>query len=176
MEFEIGTETEREKKALEIAKELFQVRRYKIVDEGFGEEIGWFLIGETDSKNLVHLYIMTQSKLNIDLIKYYYSILTQHAVKHAILVYKNNVTSSVNKILESIETKIELFRIDELQYNLLKHEFVPEHVKIHSVKKNDMKYPVLKRSDPVSRFMGFKHGDIIQIRRKNGSIYYRFVK
>ena len=165
-----------EKKALEIAKEMFQVRQYKIIDEGYGEDIGWYLIGETESKKLVHLYVMIQPKLNIDLIKYYYSILTQHMVKHAILIYKNNVTSSVNKILESIETKIELFRIDELQYNLLKHELVPEHRKIQSVKKNELKYPILKKSDPVARFMGFKHGDIIEIRRKNGSIYYRFVK
>lgn len=167
---------EREKKALEVCKEMFQIRNYKLIDEGYGEELGWYLIGESETNKIIHCYIMTQPKLNIDLIKYYYSILTQHQVTHAILVYKYNVTSSVNKILESIDVKIELFQLDELQYNLLNHSLVPKHIKIKTLKKNEQKYPILKKTDPVSRFMGFKFGDIIEIHRKNGSIYYRFVK
>lgn len=164
-----------EENAFKVCKEMFAVREYNIVDEGYGEDIGWYLIGEIHKKN-IHLYIMKQPKLNIELIKYYYSILLQHRISHAILIYQNSVTSSVNKILESIEIKIELFKLDELQYNILKHNLVPRHCKIDNIKKNDKKYPILKRTDPVARFMGFRVGDIIEIKRKSGAIYYRFVK
>lgn len=164
-------------KVFKVCKELFQAREYSVEKEGYDDDLGWYLYGkEKSSSKIIQLYIITHPKLNVELIKYYYSILHQTDIKQAILVYQNNVTSSVHKLLQTIDIKIELFCIDELKYNLLKHELVPEHIKVSNVKKNDLKYPIMKKTDPVARFMGFKHGDIIKINRKDGSIYYRFVK
>lgn len=159
-----------------VCQELFAVRQYTIEEIGEDVDAGWYIKGKTDLKKTIHLYIMSHTKLNVDLIKYYYSLLKTHQVKRAILLYKQSVTSSVTKLLETLDIKIELFHINELSYNLLKHKWVPKHEKIDFSKKNDMKYPILKKTDPVSRFMGFKMGDVIRIHRNDGSLYYRFVK
>ena len=159
------------KKVINVCKEMFSIREYVIFEEG-----EWYLKAKTNKNLNIFLYIITSNKLNIDIINYYYSILITSNIKHAILIYQNTVTPSVKKVLENVNINIELFCIDELQYNIINHILVPEHIKIDNRKRNDKKYPVLKRNDAVSRFMGFKHGDIIKINRKDGTIYYRFVK
>ncbi len=163
-------------KVQEVCKELFQERNYTVQEIGEDDTLGWYIYGKTEQKRPVHLYILSQAKLNVDVIKFYYSVLRSNLVKKAILVYKYTVTTSVSKLIETLDLSIELFHIHELSYNLLKHKWVPRHEKIDSVKKNTMKYPILKRTDPVSKFMGFKSGDIIRIHRNDGSLYYRFVK
>ena len=162
-------------KVFNVCKELFHTRKYAIYEEGNGGDDGWFLKGRAKNQR-VYLYIITQNKLNVDLIKYYYSLFHTEDIKHAILVYQNSVTASVKKILHSIDIHIELFCANELKYNVLDHVLVPKHTKIENMKRNEKKYPILKRTDPVARFMGFKHGDIIRINRNDDSIYYRYVK
>ncbi len=160
----------------EVCLEMFETRKYTLDEVGENDEVGWYVFGKTESEKAVHLYLLKHRKLNVELIKFYYTLLHQHKIKHAILVYHQNVTSSVLKLIQTVDIKIELFCTDELQYNLLKHKWVPIHEKISSVKKNEMKYPVIKKTDPVVRFMGFKSGDVLRIRRNNGSLYYRVVK
>jgi DNA-directed RNA polymerase subunit H (RpoH/RPB5) len=165
-------------KVFNVCKEMMVARGYTITDENINtddeESIHIKCIDDDDKK--INLYIITHNKLNIDIMKYYYGLFHKKGLKHAILVYQNNVTSSVKKILHNADIFIELFCSDELHYNILKHHLVPKHIKIDNRKKNDKKYPILKKSDPVSRFMGYKYGDIIEIHRKNGEIYYRFVR
>lgn len=163
-------------KVQEVCKELFQERQYTLQEMGEDDTLGWYMHGKTEGKRVVHLYILPHTKLNVDVIKYYYGALQNQNVKRAILVYKHTVTTSVSKLLETLDISFELFHIHELSYNLLKHKWVPRHEKIESSKKNTMKYPILKRTDPVSKFMGFKSGDVIRIHRNDGSLYYRFVK
>jgi DNA-directed RNA polymerase subunit H (RpoH/RPB5) len=155
-------------KIFNVCKELFETRGYDITGESV---IEWYI-----KNSKTHLYLI-MDKLNTDIIKKYYILLQKDDIKHAILVYHNNVTPSVKKIIQSIDINIELFSMAELHYNVLKHVMVPKHTKIRNIGKNNTdKYPVLKRTDPVSRFMGYKHGDIIRIDRNDGSISYRYVK
>ena len=159
-------------KVIRVCKELFEYRNYTV-----DEQSDLFLRGKTNENKLIHLYILTSPKLNIDIIKHYYSVGEIKNIQHMILVYQKVVTPSVKKIITSINTfQIELFCIENLQYNLMKHELVPKHTKIDNKKKNTSKYPILRKTDAVARFLGFKYGDIIRIDRTDGSIYYRFVK
>ena len=168
------TMTEEYSKVFDVCKELYEARQYVLVEQCRDT---WHLKGRPPTGgSLVHLFIITHSKLNVDLIKYYYTMFCDKGIKHAILVYQNSVTSSVKKILQSIEIHIELFCISELKYNILKHTLVPKHTKIATAKNNDQKYPIMKRTDPVARFIGFRHGDVIQIDRRDGSVYFRFVR
>ncbi len=163
-------------RVLEISKEMMIERGYHIYDIDT-ENLTIYAYQSPRIKSKIYLYIVTtHDKLNIELIKYYYSILQMEDVKHAIIVYKSGITASVNKALQSIDICIELFPCKDLQYNLIRHTLVPQHVKIDTLRKNDAKYPVLKRTDPVARFLGFKSGDVVQINRKDGSIYYRIVR
>lgn len=159
-------------KVLNVCKEMCEVRGYTL-----DTEYDTTIEAKDSTGRIVYISIIQQPKLNIDLIKYYYNILQLRDITHAILLYQSNVTSSVKKILQNNDIiHIELFCIDEFKYNILNHVLVPTHTKIGNKKRNDMKYPLLKRSDAVARFMGFKHGDIIRINRKDGTIYYRYVK
>ncbi len=161
-------------KVFVVCKELFSARGYQIVEEGMNETNAWYIKGI--GSDVMYLYVLMQNKLNVEMIKYYYNLFVSKGIKHAILVYQTSVTPSVKKILLNFDIHIELFCMDELRYNILKHELVPRHTKVDAWKTNAKKYPILKRTDPVSKFLGFKGGDVIRIDRRDKSIYFRFVK
>jgi DNA-directed RNA polymerase subunit H (RpoH/RPB5) len=163
-------------KVFNVCKDLFETRKYILTEEGIDDTKGWYLKGIDQKKQPIHLYITLQNKLNVELIKYYYNLFHTEHIKHAIIVYQDTFTASVKKILQSIDIQIELFQMKELTYNILNHVLVPKHTKIGVMKQNSKKYPIMKKTDPVARFIGFKHGDIVRIDRNDGSIYYRYVK
>ena len=91
---------------------------------------------------------------------------------------------SYSSIDESADLNIELFHVDELQYNITKHFLVPKHELFYRKntigafdfkKKYSSKFPFLLKNDPVARFYGFDTGDIIKIIRNEG-IIFRIVK
>ena len=106
---------------------------------------------------------------------------------HSIIVNKDNATPIAKKIIDdSPDLNIELFYVDELQYNITKHYLVPKHeiaykkgTKEYTVfKKKYMadNFPVILKTDAVARFFAFQKGDIIKVTRPNGIITYRIVK
>jgi DNA-directed RNA polymerase subunit H (RpoH/RPB5) len=136
-------------------------------------------IEAVNKKNqIVRVYILSEPKLNIDTIKYYYTMFKEQRIKHGILIYHNTITSSVKKILElAYDVKFELFLHSRMQYNVLLHDLVPEHTRIEKSGGVDYStYPILNYDDAVARFLDFSRGDLIKIIRKDGSIYYRIVK
>ena len=83
--------------------------------------------------------------------------------------------------------RIELFSRDEMQFNIMKHELVPHHIKLSPEEvvklrkelkcpKQELKIPTMLTTDPVARFYGYGEGNCIKIIRKNGYVMYRIVK
>ena len=77
---------------------------------------------------------------------------------------------------------VELFSLNEFQYDITKlyyyvpHEKVTNEKKIREIReiyKNSL--PSILRTDPISRYFGFKRGDIIKIIRSPSEICYRMV-
>jgi DNA-directed RNA polymerase I, II, and III subunit RPABC1 len=107
-------------------------------------------------------------------------------VWHCLIVYKDTVTPIAKKVVEeSKDIIIELFNVEELQYNITKHYLVPKHELLFKKKSKECeqfkkkysdKFPIILKSDPVSRFYGYEKGDIIKITRNNGYITYRIVR
>lgn len=161
------------KKVIGICKDMFNIREYTLVNEE-----PFSLIGRKPNGKLIHLHILQTDKLNVNIIKYYYALFHTDGINHGIIVYQNVVTSSVKKILSNInDIHIELFQLRELTFNITKHRLVPKHISVLPIEGEDIsKYPVIKKTDPVVRFHGFKPGNLIKIIRNNGSIYYRIVK
>ena len=66
-----------------------------------------------------------------------------------------------------------------MKVSITKHYLVPKHEKVPDSEKFDKKIidklPILLKTDPISRFYGFKKGDLIKISRKNNYIFYRRV-
>jgi DNA-directed RNA polymerases I, II, and III subunit RPABC1 len=167
--------------AYSICMEMFEQRGYKIIERD-EEQI---LAFKPNGKQIC-AFMANTPKFNVERIQEYISIMKQIDVSHAVIVYKDNATPVAKKVIgESTDILIELFQEEELQYNITKHYLVPKH-ELHCVKgtkeckefkdKYGDKYPVILKTDPVSRFYGYDKGDIIKITRQNGHVMFRFVK
>lgn len=169
-------------KAYQIIEEMFEERGYEIIEQD-DERI----LANKDSKNQICAFIpKVMSKFNVEKIQEYISMLKKMDVWHCLIVYKDTATPIAKKVVEeSKDIVIELFNEDELQYNITKHFLVPKHELVYKKKSKECeefkkkysdKFPIILKSDPVSRFYGYNKGDIIKITRKNGYIMYRIVK
>jgi DNA-directed RNA polymerase I, II, and III subunit RPABC1 len=164
-------------KAYNTCVEMFQQRGYEIAEQD-DERI---LAIKQDGAQICAFIPKYMTKFNVDRIQEYISMIKKMDVWHCLIVYKDSATPIAKKVVEdSQEIIIELFNEDELQYNLTKHFLVPKHIlkykKTDKQSKEFQKYPILLKTDPVSRFYGFDKGDIIEITRKNGYVTYRIVR
>jgi DNA-directed RNA polymerase I, II, and III subunit RPABC1 len=184
-------------KALETLREMVTQRGYTIEepikqkdDDSDEENETTYLIGskENGAKKVERLVIFTNpvAKFNVDRVKEFVSVLNDIHISHCIVVYTDSVTSMAQKIIENtVEFQIELFTIQELQYNLTKHILVPKHICLGDEeakefrKKYGLRFPVILKTDPVCKFYNFKRGDVIKIvRNSDGNEYitHRIVK
>ena len=143
------------------------------------------------------VFFADTDKFNVQRISQYISILkSMDDYNHCIIVHRNTITPVAKKIVEeenkdidgngTREIKIELFNVDELQYNITKHYLVPKHEVMYKHNTPELaefkkkyqadKFPVIMKNDPIVRFYNFEKGDIIKVTRKNGFVAYRIVK
>lgn len=160
-----------EKKVL---SEMLNDRGYRI---SFEEEP--YLATSDTNNDKIFVFFSDEAKVNIDTVKTQISKMNEYSINHSILVYKDVITASALKAIDCLEnTRIELFFIRELQYNITKHRLVPKHEKYtrDDMKKHKDSLPVLLKTDVVARYYDFKRGDIIEITRPNGFKVYRVVR
>ena len=161
--------------AYKICIEMFEQRGYSIIES---DECRILALKQDGSQICA---FFTLHKFSIERLEEFISMMKKMDVWHAIIVYKENATSVAKQsVSDSKEMVFELFEFDEMQYNRTKHYLVPKHEKVdpelEGVKKQIIdKLPILFKTDPISRFYGFKKGDLIKINRKDNSIFYRRV-
>lgn len=104
------------------------------------------------------------------------------AVKQSILQFQ-----IIDKSLQSIGGMLQIFYVDELRYNPMSHRLVPKHEKLTDVQakkvmedyriKSKSQFPMILKTDPISKWLGLKHGDIVKITHINNNSgeynYYR---
>lgn len=168
-------------KAYEICLEMFKERGYTILEKNEEQILAVKKNGEQ-----ICAFISKNPKFNVERIQEYISIMKKIDVFHSVIVYRDNATPVAKKIIdESTDVKIELFKEEEMQYNITKHYLVPKHelafeksttgCKDFKAKYSD-KFPILLKNDPISRFYGYNRGDIIKITRRGGIVMFRIVK
>jgi DNA-directed RNA polymerase subunit H (RpoH/RPB5) len=109
-----------------------------------------------------------------------------------IIVMKQEVNDTLIHILNEIWEKEQIFivihTLDRLQFNILEHQYVPEHTVLSEVEKEavEKKYnitnfkqmPSISRYDPVSLAIGLRPGQVCKIIRPSktsvNSTYYRY--
>ena len=95
---------------------------------------------------------------------------------YIILVVKEKISLNNLKLLYALKLNIQIFDIKELQFNISKHILVPKHEIIKDEKKisdliqkycvkNKQQFPHILKSDPMSRYLGLKSGDMVKITR-----------
>lgn len=110
-----------------------------------------------------------------------------------VLTFDKHLNSFVKLIKQKYSKDIQIFLMNELQMNVLKHELQPsfylisDDEKIELLSKYDInseQLPLMKIDDPVAKYFNAKPGDIFKIIRKNmvgrnrtsgQGIYYRIV-
>ena len=129
------------------------------------------------------VFFHNNSKLNKNDMGKYMTMMKDQNCQHSVIVYMNDITSMSSKSVDqSIELKIELFTFEELQFNITKHRLQPsKFVKLsaeenlHFKRTYGMKFPIMKSSDPISRFYDYDKGDVIEITQKSGLVTHRIV-
>ena len=164
-------------KAYDVCMEMFIQRGFDIVEQD-EERI---LAVKDDGAQICAFIPKIMSKFNVECIQQYISMLKKMDIYHCVIVYKDSATPIAKKVVEdSCEILIELFNEEEMQYNITKHKLVPLHKLKYRKNSKECaafsKYPIILKTDPVSRFYGFQKGDIIEITRSNGYITHRIVK
>lgn len=148
-------------------------------------------ISESDNKMFVGknvvVYFFLESKVGVNHIKDIRAELGP--IKHIVIVYKNSITSFAKQTIQELGVDgvdVEIFKDTELMFNVTKHVLTPKHEKISDQEKTDLlkklyirelNLPHIKKTDPVSKYMGLKHGDVVKIHRysqiSEHSMYYR---
>lgn len=161
-----------------ICIEMLKQRNYDIIDV----EDDKIVALKPDGKQMF-VFFSDALKFNVKNMQVYITLMDEFEIFHSIIVYKDVVTSFTKKAIEqSSEMKFELFAEEDLQYNITKHRFQPKFEKLsdeeaNELKKNyGMKFAIMRKEDPISKFYNYQRGDIIKITRKNDYITYRIVK
>lgn len=110
---------------------------------------------------------------------------------HVILVFhtkpQGTTTRSITSEGAGKGVTFEFFDLTSLQYNVTRHVYVPRHEKVPADQvaeilktyylKSKFHLPQITESDPVSRYLGIKHGDVVRITRGSlncgKTVFYR---
>lgn len=98
---------------------------------------------------------------------------------HVILVFHSKPQGTTTRSIESEGAtkgvKFEFFELTALQYNVSQHVYVPKHEKVARENvdailktyylKSKFHLPQILESDPMARYLGLKHGDVVKITR-----------
>lgn len=155
-----------------VFEEMLYARNYSFIKKTILPENKDILYhAATEYKQPVYCMLM-HGPLNSQSLK---TILEEVYIFHIILVFES-MTHSVAKQIPRLNHTVECFVYDELKYNIMKHYLVPKHRRIQKPKDKDLEqYPKISTLDAVVRFLGFRVGDLLEIERRNGTVYYRYV-
>jgi DNA-directed RNA polymerase subunit H (RpoH/RPB5) len=85
-------------------------------------------------------------------------------------------------LAQTDEMYLELFDLQDLQYNITKHrlqpvfERLPEQEAESFKKTHGTKFGTLRHEKPIARFYDYHKGDVIRVIRSDGYINYRIVR
>jgi DNA-directed RNA polymerase I, II, and III subunit RPABC1 len=93
-----------------------------------------------------------------------------------IIIAKEKPSSTALKGLEAAGKEVQLFHLSELQFNVSHHCLVPKHTAVRDDAtieavmnefqvKSRFHFPLILSSDPMARYLGLKHGQIVHIER-----------
>eukprot|EP00873_Tetraselmis_striata_P027057 jgi/Tetstr1/447321/TSEL_034758.t1 len=113
---------------------------------------------------------------------------------HVIVVFhskpQGTTTRSITSEGGTRGVTFEFFELKHLQYNVSRHMDVPKHEKVPKADvdailktyyvKSKFHLPLILETDPMSRYLGLKHGDLVKITRGShncgNTVFYRCCK
>jgi DNA-directed RNA polymerase I, II, and III subunit RPABC1 len=130
-----------------------------------------------DSSDQLFVFFPEDDKVGVKPIKTYCDRMSKENVKHAMIVVKVNLTPFAKTAVKEMSMRgfrIEYFRDAELLVDITEHKLVPEHVVLTPNQKaelldryrlNPSQLPRIQITDPIARYYGLKHGEVVKIIR-----------
>lgn len=118
------------------------------------------------------------------------------SLNHGIFIHRGKVITQAKIPLRDLRNqgfRIELFSVDELQYNPARHVLVPHHTIVSAAEKEEVLraycassrktdlFPSIKSTDVMVRYLGARKGNVIRVDRESPTLvgetapYYRIV-
>jgi len=163
----------RAKKVRQICQEMLSARGYAVTSDEEEDQ----LLGERGDEQIC-VMLTPISKLDTKRIKEVIAYMSSINIKHIIVIYQHTITPTAKNIVKSHTTKIEVFKEDVLQYNPLKNDLTPQHIKLPEKDEKEFKkefgvqFPKIIPIDPIYRFLDFREGNVIKIINKEGYVSY----
>lgn len=167
-------------KAKETLKEMFTQRGYTQISE----QGKLFLCAES-TQGKVCVFLSSEKKMDNKELEEKIASLKSEGSKHGLVVFREAPTRNAVEHIseyEKIGYHLELFNVEDLQYNITRHYLVPKHTLLNPKETQDfkrkfgVKIPSLLRSDPVCKFFDFPKGGVVKVERKSGCVGYRIVR
>ena len=143
------------------------------------ENESFFLFQVNDTISIIYLLDRLNDKMSKTLSK-----IISKTVKHVIFVVDNDLKEDK---LNDLFVNYEMWNINELMYNIAKHDYVPKHEIVKDEHVDEIlntynitveELPGIRVNDPMARYVGAKAGQLIRIHRKSKnmgeSIVYRY--
>ncbi|KAI8831163.1 RNA polymerase [Chytriomyces cf. hyalinus JEL632] len=135
-----------------------------------------FLVEHKDDHEQLLVFFTDEETVGIKPIKKVCERMMQQSIMKAILIYREKLTPSSNKVIMEMAPKydIQLFKEAELMVNITHHSLVPKHNLLSKEEKatllaryrlKDSQLPRIMQSDPVARYYGLKRGQVVKITR-----------
>lgn len=170
-------------RAFKICQEMLTQREYNIID--IDKENYVITAIKPDGKEMT-VFFNSTPKFDTKSMKEIIQIMYTNNLDHSLIIYKDNITAATKSALnQTFDMELELFSLEDLQYNITKHRLQPKFEKLPDneaeefKKKYGIKHGILRHDKPISRFYNYSKGDVIRIHRKeNNSDYitYRIVR
>ena len=131
-----------------------------------------------DQDKSIIVFFPFEDKISCEHYTEYTKKMTEGQIFHCIIVLKGTITKSA---MDSVEESwsvinVEIFKQDELQFNIMEHLYVPKHSVLSKTEKKsllckyrlrDHQLPKILVSDPVAKYYGVKKGHIVKIIRSS---------
>lgn len=138
-------------------------------EEGVPGKKPRLLVTKPDDTKAIVFFVHKKSKtdkVTINVVKAIISMAKE--ITHILIVHdtvltsdaKQNITNSNDEVIALYQ--FETFTFDELSYDLFEVHRHPPDITFVKPPRNAAKLPILLSSDPLARYMGIRHGDVVQ--------------
>eukprot|EP00603_Paraphysomonas_imperforata_P007593 CAMPEP_0114432320 /NCGR_PEP_ID=MMETSP0103-20121206/11090_1 /TAXON_ID=37642 ORGANISM="Paraphysomonas imperforata, Strain PA2" /NCGR_SAMPLE_ID=MMETSP0103 /ASSEMBLY_ACC=CAM_ASM_000201 /LENGTH=175 /DNA_ID=CAMNT_0001601983 /DNA_START=68 /DNA_END=595 /DNA_ORIENTATION=+ len=132
---------------------------------------------EDDETDQLMVFFPSDEKVGVKPLKDYCKMMKDQNVHRSIIVVKNNITPFAKTAIKEMamrDYRMEYFRDSELLVDITEHKLVPRHVVLTKEEKKQLlqryhlepsQLPRIQIQDPVSRYFGLTHGQVVKIVR-----------
>ena len=172
---------------LAIILEMLEQRGYEDIREEKGEITGVRSDERSGDDRKIIVFTDVIQKLNKEEINTVISKLQKRGLTHGIIIYDGAPTPAIKDVIKEVANLgivIEMFHREDLAYNCTKNIYVPEHLLLSKEEAKAVKdavgggakLPIMLHTDAISRFYGYRKGDMVKVIRKGGIVSYRLVR